>query len=176
MLMLAGHVFRADKADITKLAQSSTYLNAISNRLAASSPRARFLGMVVGTAISELVDPKDKRMNFKIEEMNDADGLWYRALPAINDNIGSIEDLKPAHASRTQPQVKATKPANSQRRPQSPRTPAKSTSKIISIEEVDDDTDTDAEELPTYAKPDSDPSDEDEDPTLVQRDKPTAPV
>jgi hypothetical protein len=34
----------------------TAYLNAVSNRLAASSNRARLLGMIIGTGISELIE------------------------------------------------------------------------------------------------------------------------
>jgi telomere length regulation protein len=50
-----------------------------------------------------------------------------------------------------------------------------STSRIIEL--VDDDVvDEDDDDILPYAKPDSDPEDEDEDPTLVERNKPKAPV
>lgn len=43
-------------------ARSSTHTGAISERLSSSSPKARFLGMVVGTAISQLIDKEGSRM------------------------------------------------------------------------------------------------------------------
>lgn len=174
--MLAGYCFRANRTGVANLAASSVYLNAISNRLAASSPRARFLGMVVGTAISELVDPKDKRMKFGAEDLDGPDGSWYRGLPTIKDAIGSIDDLKPIRRSPSKPTANAAKAVDSNPTSRKIVGPAKSASKIISIEEIDDGSDTEDEDLPLYAKPDSDHSDEDEDPTLVQRDRPTAPV
>ena len=173
--MLAGYAFRADETFLMHLSRSSIYLNAISNRLAASSQRARFLGMVVGTAFSELVDPKDKRMTFSIDEMDSSDGQWYRSLTSVKDSVGSIKDLKAASTPSIKSSDQLSKSVNSNY-PARPKKTAQSTSKIISIEEVDDSSESEIEDLPIYEKPDSDPEDEDEDPTLIQRDRPTAPV
>ena len=158
------------------MCQSSQYLNAISNRLAAFSSRAKFLGMAVGTALSELTDPPDRQMNFGAEELGSPDGRWYRNLPTISDIIGDIEDLKAA-SSPSQSPLKVAKVSTEKKREKT-AAPAKPTSKIVAIEEIrsDSEPDTEDEDLPMYEKPDSDPSDEDEDPTLVQRNKPTAPV
>ena len=173
--MLAGYALRTDKEYMVHLSRSSIYLNAVSNRLAASSQRARFLGMVVGTAFSELVDPKDKRIMFSTDEMNTSDGQWYRSLTNVKDSVGSIMDLKPTCPTSVKSSTQVSKSVNSSQSAR-PKQPAQSTSKIISIEELDDSSESEAEDLPMYEKPDSDPEDEDEDPTVVQRDRPTAPV
>lgn len=131
--------------------------------------------MVVGTAFSELVDPKNKRLTFSADEMNSSDGQWYRSLARVNDSVGSIKDLKPAYAPPTKSSTQLTKLVNS-KEPARPKEPAQSTSKVISIEEIDESPESEAEDLPMYEKPDSDPDDEDEDPTIVQRNRPTAPV
>lgn len=175
VLMLAGYAFRADKTDLMDISRSSIYLNAISNRLAASSQRARFLGMVVGTAVSELVDPKDKRMTFSADEINSSEGQWYRGLTKLNDRLGSIKDLKLGTAPPIKPSTQLSMSVNVSNSAK-PRSQAQSTSKVISIEEIDDSTESETEDLPMYEKPDSDPDDEDEDPTIIQRDRPTAPV
>lgn len=129
--------------------------------------------MVVGTAISEIVDAKNSKLSFSAEEIDSKEGLWYRSLTRVQDCIGSIQDIKSSQASL----IKA--PAN--QNPASMRISrakpvGNATSKIISIEEVHDDLESEQDDLPVYEKPDSDPSDSDEDPTLVQRDKPTVPV
>ena len=173
--MLAGYAFRADETFLMHLSRSSIYLNAISNRLAASSQRARFLGMVVGTAFSELVDPKDKRMAFSTDEMNSPDGQWYRSLTSVKDSVGSIKDLKIESTPSIKSSNQLSKSVNSNSSTRSKKI-AQSTSKIISIEELNDSSESEIEDLPMYEKPDSDPEDEDEDPTLIQRDRPTAPV
>lgn len=175
--MLAGYVFRKDGTALVSLSRSSSYLNTISNRLAASSSRARFLGMIVGTAISELIDARDKRMDFGAEDLKSPDGIWYKSLTAVNDVVGSLEDLEVSPIATRKATKKATTKLATRIVASSKSTGrTNATSKIISIEEIDGSSDSEEEDLPMYEKPDSDPSDEDEDPTLVQRDRPTAPV
>ena len=174
--MLAGYSYRQDPKALADLSRSSVYLNAISNRLAASSPRARFLGMVLGNAVSELIDAKDKRMVFSTEELSSPDGHWYKNLTKVNDAIGLIKDLKPVEASSAKSLGKKPKPETSNVKPGKLTKPPNASSKILSIEEINDSSETESDDLPMYEKPDSDLSDEDEDPTLVQRNKPTAPV
>lgn len=132
--------------------------------------------MIVGTAISELVDPEDKRMVFGAEDLKGPDGLWYKGLTHVQDDIGSIQDLKvsPVSTTRATKNKKTTSATGKTVVSTKQTKPGNATSKIISIEEIEGSSDED--DFPVYEKPDSDPSDEDEDPTLVQRDKPTAPV
>lgn len=160
------------------MARSSIYLNAISNRLAASSPRLSVLGMYVGTAISELVDPADKRMKFTSEELKNAEGQRYVNLKGIRDTIGSIEDLKPKKVASKQMVVRNAESSAAQQVQQPLNNSQHSKgSRIISIEEVETESGSEkGDDLPTYAKPDSDASDSDDDPTVINRDKPTAPV
>ena len=154
--------------------QSSIYIKAISNRLAASSPRSQFLGMVVGTAVSELVDSEEKRMHFSMQEIDSEEGLWYRSLCKFNDTIGSLDDFRAVTLHGKQ--LLAKSPTKEQPRSKiAPPKPSITTSKVISIEEVDENGSED-EDIPVYEKPDSDPEDEDEDATLLQRNKPVAPV
>lgn len=175
-LIVAGYVHRKNTAELSKLAQSSLYLNAISNRLAASSSRASLLGMIVGSAISELVDPKEKRMNFGLEEVNNAEGQWYKSLTRLEDYIGSTSDMKPipSFAKGSIPKIPQTKAAVGNIS-QTSMQPA-SNSKIISIEELNDKSSSDEEDIPIHEKPDSDASDSEDDPTLIQRNRPVAPV
>lgn len=130
--------------------------------------------MLVGTAISELVDAEGKRMKFSAEEIDTADGRWYRSLVTIQDSVGSVEDLK---SDNHQPKKFSTaRTHSSSKHSEDSWTRKEPSSKIIAIEEVYDQTESEDEDFVTYEKPDSDVSDEDEDPTLVQRDRPTAPV
>lgn len=173
--MVAGIIHRNDAQQLSTIARSSLYLSAISNRLAASSTRASLLGMIVGTAISELVDSKEKRMNFSTEEVDSTEGQWYRSLTQLTDTVGSISDLKPSASSSS-----GTSSSSSRNRSKSGETSrlsirTGSTSKIISIEELDN-SESEDEDLVKYEKPDSDPSDSEEDATLVQRNRPVAPV
>lgn len=127
--------------------------------------------MIVGTAISELVDPIDKRMQFSVADIDSAEGQWYRSLTRVEDQMGLIGNLKPNSATSrsTGTRIKTRIPAQDK--------PPKSLNQTnpISIEEIDD-SDSEEELLPLYQKPDSDPSDSDEDATLVQRNRPIAPV
>ena len=175
-LLLAGYSYRHDRRTLETLSQSSVYLNAISNRLAASSNRARFLGMALGNAMSALVDAEDKRMKFTAEELNSPDGQWYINLTKVEDTIGLIEDLKPVEASSVKSLGKRARPVTSNSKPTKFTKPPNASSKIISIEEINDSSESESDDLPMYGKPDSDSSDEEEDPSLVQRNKPTAPV
>lgn len=172
LLIVAGYVHRSDPQQLAELARSSTYLNAISNRLAASLPRSTILGMIVGTAVSELVDAKEKQMNFAAEEVESAEGQWYRTLTRLEDTVGSISDMK---TESTLSKMKNLSPKAEAKLSKSFVQPAPS-SKIVSIEEIESGSDSEEDDLPRYEKPDSDASDSDEDPTLVQRDRPSAPV
>lgn len=175
LLLSAGYVHRVSPLKLSMLMRTGKHLSVISNRLSASSPRARFLGMVVGEALSSLVDKGDKVLQFKVEDVDTAEAKWYKRLVAVSDKVGSVNGLKsntlvvPEKKSASSV-PKATKAAHKSKTP-----PA--ASKIVSIEEVEtDDESSDEEGLTPYRKPDSDAEDSDEDPTLITRNKPTAPV
>ncbi|KAL8997414.1 MAG: hypothetical protein Q9188_006331, partial [Gyalolechia gomerana] len=177
LLLLAGYVQRKDPQYLAQVSQSSLYLNAISNRIAASSPRASVLGMYVGTAVSQLVDPVDKRLNFGSEELETAEGRRYLGLTKVQDKVGSVEDLKSRTITTRATKMPAQQiSAARQVKPLSSDNQATKGSKIVSIEEIENESEFEDDDLPTYAKPDSDASDSDEDPTVINRDKPTAPV
>ncbi|OBT89939.1 hypothetical protein VE02_01534 [Pseudogymnoascus sp. 03VT05] len=170
LLLCAGYVHRISPMKLKILARSGVYLNAISNRLSASSERARFLGMLVGEAISGLVEPTENQMDFKMEELKTPEAQWYKGLVGVIDSLGSVESLQ-KHMAPEAKQSKASLPLEVNK----PTRPPQHSSKIISIEEIDDD-DKEDDGLVPYTKPDSDEEDSDEDPTLVVRNKPTAPV
>jgi telomere length regulation protein len=156
-------------------------MNAISNRIAASSPRARFLGMVAGMAISQLVDKPDKAMKFNTEEMQTEEASWYLKLVYAKDELGTIDDIRglalhkgAASQIRSDQGSMVGEQTTVKRKPKaiSDVKPSKNgVSKVLIIEEIEDDDD-----LVPYAKADSDPEDEEDDPTLIQRNKPKAPV
>ncbi|KAJ5991472.1 hypothetical protein N7522_011679 [Penicillium canescens] len=179
ILLAVGHLHRLDPAQVVEVGRSGAYLNAVSNRLAASSNRARLLGMIVGTGISELIEEPGKVLKFDLEEMQSEEVKFYLNLSNIKDESGSLESIKslqealPAKSEPTRPRP-APKPKTPSSRPQ--------TSKIVAIEEIEDsdedengDEDEDEDLIP-YEKPDDDAYDSDDDPTLIQRNKPTAPV
>ncbi len=168
LLLSAGYLHRSWPIKLPKLMKTSVWLNTVSNRLSATHHRARLLGMIVGEAISSLVDSEDKRLNFHIDETNSQEGQWYKGLTRISDQLGPLEGLgqpipeQPSARKKTVPRP-VVKPATQ---------PSK---QGFIIEELDDGSDED-DDLVGYAKPDSDAEDSDDDPTLVQRNKPKAPV
>jgi telomere length regulation protein len=163
------------------LGRSSHHTHGISNRLAASSSRARFLGMVAGMAMSELIDKPEHRMKFDIDDLETDEAKWYRQLIHVDDQVGDMTDLK-----RCWVENRLETSAMKSRIPQpisslalQPTVPpqkkkATQTKGALKIVEISDSNDT--EDFQPYAKPDSDPEDESEDPTLVNRDRPKPPV
>src|SRR5204862_6960987 len=93
ILLLIGYLNRLDSKLIKDLSLSSSYLQSVSNRLAASIPRARILGMIVGVAVSRLVDDPDKTMKFDIEEMDTEEVTVLLGLVNVRDEIGDIQVL-----------------------------------------------------------------------------------
>lgn len=153
----------------------------VSARLSASIPRARFLGMVVATAISKLVDTPDKAMNFGIEEMDSEEADTWFELVNVTDIVGDLNALKTA-TTLALPKTAKKRPlaTNSNRSSK----PVPQSTRIIAIEEISDSDKGNASseeeeedpDLHPYSRPDSDPEDSDDDPTLINRNKPSAPV
>ena len=131
--------------------------------------------MLVSTTISDLVDPEGRRLKFSIEDIDSANGRWYQNLTHVEDQIGSIEVLEP-----TGKDFQGYPPINSEFKSNRSKSikliGQQGPSKFSAIEEVNDQSDPEEHDLIAYAKPDSDFSDEDEDATLVQRNRPNAPV
>ncbi|KZF26020.1 hypothetical protein L228DRAFT_279274 [Xylona heveae TC161] len=203
VLLVAGYIHRSNPMHLFTMARSSIHINSISNRLAASSLRARFLGMVVGVSISELVDKPDKQMKFGTEELETDEAKWYKNLVHVDDKIGTLDDLKSTlhplvtssapnfiTSATTTARPEDSKPASdekpkppkpSRKAPASKPEPKKSPGIIevldsSSSSEPEDEDDDEDDDLIPYAKPDSDAEDSDDDPTLVTRKKPSAPV
>ncbi|KAI0596625.1 telomere length regulation protein-domain-containing protein [Biscogniauxia sp. FL1348] len=173
LLLSAGYTHRLAPIKLTILLRSGSYLNAISNRIDTSHGRARFLGMVVGEALSGLVHGNEMKLDFKMDEMDTEEARWYKSLVHVSDKIGSLDILRASFAPPTieeAPQIRTPAKKHAPR----PRNVPPKTGFII--EEVDDDVDMVDADLVPYAKPDSDPEDSDDDPTLINRDKPKAPV
>ncbi|KAF2146871.1 uncharacterized protein K452DRAFT_242030 [Aplosporella prunicola CBS 121167] len=189
LLLSCGYVHRSQPMFLFTVARSSMQMKGTSNRIGATSPRARFLGMVTAMAISGLIDKLENRLKFEISDDETLEAKWYQQLVHVNDGQGSLDDMR-----RLSELLSATLPddrsrvsslSKSQNKKLSPGVMAKGGKKpskaqnapitgprvIEILDESDDDDD-----LVSYAKPDSDPEDESEDPTLIQRNKPTAPV
>ncbi|KAL2064788.1 hypothetical protein VTL71DRAFT_3928 [Oculimacula yallundae] len=173
LLLAAGYVHRKAPLRLTMMMRSGSHLSVVSNRLAASSSRARFLGMCVGEALSSLVDKGDKVMDFKVEEMSTDEAKWYKSLVGVSDTIGSLDPFKSAAVAK----IFKKQPAKAAQQPKKNK-PVQTGSKIVAIEEIEDsdEVESDDDGLVPYAKPDSDAEDSDEDATLITRNKPTAPV
>ncbi|KAK3955975.1 telomere length regulation protein-domain-containing protein [Pseudoneurospora amorphoporcata] len=168
LLLSAGYVHKISPLKLTLLMRSSSWLNAISNRLSSSNQRARFLGMVVGEGLSSLIDKGDKRLNFQLEETELPEGKWYKSLVEIQDTLGSWDSLfKPQ--GPTQKRTSFKKPSHKPT-PSQPRTQG------FIIEELSDEELSEQDDIVGYGKPDSDAEDSDDDPELVKRDKAKAPV
>lgn len=176
ILLAVGYLHRMDSELIFKLSRSSQYLHAVSNRLGASLPQARYLGMIVGTAISRLADAPDKAIRFDMEEMESDDAKSLMDLVNISDRLGNIEDLKLDLAVAEPAMRRPSETPIQKRSGTGKKVVNEHTSKIISIEEIVDDEEESDDDLVPYEKPDDDPSDSDEDPTLINRSKPRAPI
>jgi telomere length regulation protein len=157
---------------LTMMAKSSYHVNGMSNRIGATSLRARFLGIATGIAISKMADKPDLQLKFELESAEAEEAKWYERLTKVHDKLGSIPDLKVQSkdiAPNKQPDRKVKKVEVSTIRSitevQGPRVV-----EILSDSEDEDD------DLMVYEKPDSDPEDEDDDPTVTTRNKPSAPV
>ena len=158
------------------LLRSGPYLGAISNRIAATQSRARFLGMVVGESLSALVDNKDKKLDFHMNETEAEEAMPLRLLPATSDDVGALENLVPANPD-TSTNVPASTQTTTKKRPDKKPSrkaePITSTKPTAIIEEIE--SSSDEEDLAPYNK-DSDPEDSDDDPTVIQRNKLKPPV
>jgi telomere length regulation protein len=160
---------------LTMMAKSTYHVNGMSNRIGAASTRARFLGIAVGVAISKMVDKPDLQLKFELEGAEAEEASWYQHLTEVDDKIGEIKDLELRRHATT-----STKKVQSKPKPKP--TPKLSKSPAITeiqgprvVEVMSDSEDEDAD-LMVYEKPDSDPEDDTDDPTAINRNKPTAPV
>lgn len=117
-------------------------------------------------------------MKFDLEGFDTEEIEWYLGLTRVDDKMSSIQDLQKLEpgkqgTSKIKP-LKTLKPKVAWAPSSAIQ---RESSKIVAIEEItDDDSEDEEEEFMPYAKPDSDASDSEDDPTLVQRGKPTAPV
>ncbi|KAI1866479.1 hypothetical protein JX265_007780 [Neoarthrinium moseri] len=176
LLLSAGYMHRISPLKLTVVVRTSTYLNTISNRIAASQERARFLGMVVGEALSGLVHNDEKKLDFHTDEINPEDSKWYKSLAHLPDKTGPLSPLQAQLVSSRPPKSDKPKPAKPVVNPLS-RVASSAPKPGFIIEEVeDDDEEEEDDDLIPYSKPDSDAEDSDDDPTLITRDKPKAPV
>ncbi|RGP70444.1 DNA replication checkpoint tel2 [Fusarium sporotrichioides] len=175
LLLAAGHMHRISPMKLTLLMRVGTYMTTISNRIGATQSRAQFLGLVVGEALSSLIDDNKKRLDFKMEETDTEEAQQLKGLTKISDPTGSIDPILSDLAIESTPQERkpatSSKPAQKKSKQKKPiATEAKPKAIIEEIDSSEED-----EDLAPYSK-DSDPEDSDDDATLVQRNKPKPPV
>ncbi|KAF2482226.1 telomere length regulation protein-domain-containing protein [Neohortaea acidophila] len=183
LLLASGYLNRQNSVAFLVIGRSSNGIQGVSNRLDSSNTRARWLGMVVATAVSRLTDRESSRMNFGTDEMDTDDARWYLHLPDIRDRCGNLRlfsELLQAHQMQSKsPRPVQQPPAREKQQILNgkpvfgpPRPPAQTEVIGDRITEIlDDDGASEIDDFKPYAKPDSDPEDSDEDATLVNRDK-----
>lgn len=158
---------------VMMMAKSTYHVNGMSNRIGAPSPRARFLGIAVGTAMSKMVDKPELQLKIELEGSEATEAKWYESLTKVGDKIGSMKDLCKRQSNLVISPRPTFKPKTTAKAPSNPAITEVKGPRIVEV--LSDSEDEDAD-LMAYSKPDSDPEDEDDDPTLVNRNKPTAPV
>ncbi|CAK4034098.1 DNA replication checkpoint tel2 [Lecanosticta acicola] len=191
IVLTAGYLHRTTPIAVLMTARSSSHMQGVSSRLDSTNSKARWLGMICGTAFSSLVDKGGSKMSFGTEDMQTNEAKWYLELVNIKDEVGRLEDLEKLVKLQEVPQIR--KKRIQQRAPTKRlpvvdgkqtfgplRPPAPAQTEVIGekIAEIFDDgeDDDEDEDLKPHAKPDSDPEDSDEDATLVNRNKSRAPV
>ena len=188
LLITAGYVHREMSMALLMTARSSKHMQGVSRRLDSSNAKARWLGMVIGTAISSLVDKDGTKMNFGTDDMQTEDAQWYLQLVYVNDTVGTLKDfhgLLQAQSEFTKRKKRDKKVTTPEEMPKlngkplfGPARPPVQTEVIGEkvTEVLDSDDEYGDEYLKPYAKPDGDPEDSDEDATMVNRHKARPPV
>jgi telomere length regulation protein len=177
LAIVCGYVQRSQPMFLTMMAKSSYHTAGMSNRVGATSPRARFLGMAVGVVISKIVDKSELQLNFELEGDEATEAKWYEALTKVDDELGKIEDLKTGLVSKVKRHTDGKKatPRTTNRKPTETTSSQTEITGPRIVELVDESSDEDDDLMP-YDKPDSDPEDDTDDPTEINRNKPSAPV
>ncbi|CAA9964536.1 telomere length regulation protein [Pyrenophora teres f. maculata] len=173
LALCSGYVQRSQPMFLKMMAKSSYHVNGMSNRIGAASTRARFLGIAAGVAISKMVDSPDLQLEFELEGAEDEEAKWYQRLTEVDDKIGSVADLKSSDDSIVTVKKVPPKPKPA---PKPSKTPGVTEIQGPRVIEVLSDSEDEDADLVMYDKPDSDPEDDTDDPTAINRNKPTAPV
>ena len=149
-----------DQKSLKDFSRSPKFNEGLSNRLSASIDRARFLGMVVGEAVSRKVDIEEAQLKFKVPETEDPTAESLRSLIDVDDQPTAIKGLY----SGIVEEEKVDLPSEM---------PVEPVEDFLVDEHEDWDKDKD---LRTYPVPESDSEDSDDDPMLVNREKTSNPL
>ena len=145
--------------ELTLLSKSGSYVNAISNRLESTTDRLRFLGMIVGEAISaQVISDEKKRLTFGVPDTSAAEAFWWKALIEVEDTYRELSDLTAGLVKIPEEPIESVIEES-----------AFDINEIIEDEPID-------EEFQAMRIPDSDDEDSEEDPTLIDREKVPPPV
>ncbi|CAN8099196.1 unnamed protein product [Discula destructiva] len=176
LLLSAGYLQRFSPMKLALLVKGGAFMRMVSKRLEASQTRVRLLGMIVGEALSGLVEKSDKKLDFKMQETKTEEALWYKRLVHVSDVVGPVDPLRSSEKSGAeQPLPKPSPKLWLEPRPaRKPAPPPVRPSKAI-IEVMDSDEEIEDDIIP-MKQPDEDDEESDDDPETVRRDKPKAPV
>ncbi|RAR02781.1 telomere length regulation protein-like protein [Stemphylium lycopersici] len=173
LALCSGYVKRSQPMFLTMMAKSTYHVNGMSNRIGAASTRARFLGIAVGIAISKMVDKPDLQLKFELEGAEAEEAGWYQRLTEVDDKVGTVSGLQGQKSSATPVKKVQPKPKPTPKPRKSPGITEIQGPRVVEV--LSDSEDEDAD-LMMYEKPDSDPEDDTDDPTAINRNKPTTPV
>lgn len=152
--------------DLTRLSKASVFMEGISNRLGSTTDRIRFLGMILGEAVSaQVIADEKKRLTFGVPDTQTPEALWWKSLIEIEDRIGTLAGLE---AGLIEVPVEGAAPTTLP-------LPSEEELKIMELieEELFDEED---DEFKPMRIPDSDDEDSEDDPTLIDREKVATPV
>ncbi|CAN9343481.1 unnamed protein product [Alternaria alternata] len=173
LALCSGYVKRSQPMFLMMMAKSTYHVNGMSNRIGAASTRARFLGIAVGVAISKMVDKPELQLKFELEGAEAEEASWYQRLTEVDDRVGDITDFKTKRHDIAPAKKVQSKPKSNPRMPKAPAITEVQGPRVVEVMSDSEDEDAD---LMVYEKPDSDPEDDTDDPTAINRNKPTAPV
>ncbi|KAB2106324.1 hypothetical protein AG0111_0g5032 [Alternaria gaisen] len=173
LALCSGYVKRSQPMFLMMMAKSTYHVNGMSNRIGAASTRARFLGIAVGVAISKMVDKPELQLKFELEGAEAEEASWYQRLTEVDDRVGDITDFKTKRHDIAPAKKVQSKPKSTPRMPKAPAITEVQGPRVVEVMSDSEDEDAD---LMVYEKPDSDPEDDTDDPTAINRNKPTAPV
>lgn len=185
LLLLSGRLYRTSSFELRNALMFGSYLTTVSNRMSASSPDARLFGMYLGVIISKLIDDPSNTLTFEFDDAEKEELEWYRGLTQVEDCVGSLQDLvaaddpsSPFKSANKRPL--SDKPAATKRIQNGDKAVPRMTAadrQPNNEKDAEDESYSDSDsDFVSYEKPDSDTEDSEEDPTLIDRSKPRAPM